>query len=343
MRPLNLDVLAVPSLNVSISVAVKEGMIPREFRGRKIEAHHISIDQNRQKFRIYVGGKKPLRLDMHEGFMPNSAGSSYNVAIGLKKLGRTAGIMGAIGNDMFASQLSESLSDEHIPLMAIDRGMGTPVTLSCIEENSDHALTTLFNYKQAYDLPINKALQLLNGVQYRFVLATGVRSSELELLTRLFTLQPDNFLVPNEKVCESASDANVQVLLKLTNIVQVNFEEAQVFSNCTSGDLEEMARTILAMGPKVVIITRDVKGVFVGRLGKSSTFKAYEQAAFPASVVDNDGAGDGFSVGFVYSLLSKLPISKCLEVGTWVAARNIEKVGGYGGMPTYEEVAEILK
>lgn len=338
------DVLAAASLNISYTVVVKEGAIPKHLRDRKIEVNHLSFDQNEKQFLIYINGSKPLKLDASEGFIPQSAGSSYNVAYGLNKLGQKTGITAAIGNDMFASQLSESLEKEGIPLMIIPRGMGTPTTIAAIEENGNYIETTLFVYKPPYHLPVRQAVELLNDKKYRFVLGTGVRQSEIELLTRLFTLQGDNFLVPNESVCQKATDMDVQVLLRITNILQVNFEEAQALSNCVSGDLEQMATVIANMGPKKVIITLGAEGAFLARqTSKKDKLRLYNQKAFHASVVDTDGAGDGFSVGFVHALLQGATIRKCLEVGTYVAARNIEGRGGYGGMPPIEPVAHILK
>ena len=339
---MNFDVLAGASLNTSLAVTVKEGAVPKKYRDRKIEVHDLFVDHDRRKVVVHINGSQPIELDMTE-FVPSPAGSSFNVTVGLNRLGLSTAIMGAVGNDMFATQLANSLEQANIPFMAIPRGMGTPVTLSVIEQGSREASTTLFNFKPPYELPINKAIELLNSKQYRFVLGTGVRKSEVELMTRLFTFQQDNLLVPNESVCSRPGDPNVRLLLKLTNKIQVNLEEAQVLSNSPDGDLHKMVHIISGMGPKKVIITRDRDGVFLGRFDNPSHPKHYEQPAFPTQVVDSDGAGDAFSVGFVYSLLSGHRIKKSLEVGTFVASRNIQAIGGYGGMPTYEEVAELLK
>lgn len=336
------DVLAVPSLNALLSEYVDKGTIPADLRGRKVEVQHLHVDHANRQFVVFVKGRQPIQIPMNNGFVPASSGSSYNIVVGLSNFGMTTGIMGAIGNDMFSSQLSESLSSEGIPLMAIPRGMGTPVTLSCLE-HGDNPVTTLFVYKPKYELPIKTALGLLNNKTYDFVMATGVRDSEVEFTTRLFAMnQESNFLVPNGSLCQSSHDMSFQILLKMTHIIQVNFEEAQMLTGKATNDLREMTNIISAKGPKRVIITRDKDGVFIGRVNKSGGMKYYECPAFPTDVVDTEGAGDAFSVGFVYALQHSLPIRKCLEVGTWVASKNIAKVGGYGGMPTLAELQQIL-
>jgi sugar/nucleoside kinase (ribokinase family) len=105
-----------------------------------------------------------------------------------------------------------------------------------------------------------------------------------------------------------------------------------------------MAHKILALGPKKVIITLAEDGAYLGRLSVSrGNLKRHQQKAFKADPVDNDGAGDAFAVGFVFALRQGHPTAKALEVGAFVAARNIEGFGGYGGMPTYEQVAEVLQ
>ncbi len=338
----NFDVLAAPSLNASLSVFVDKKTIPAEFRGRKVEVHELHIDHSNKQFIIHVNGNNPLRIDMNDGFVPASAGSSYNVAYGLTRLGVSTGIMGAVGNDMFASQLKESFNEGGIPFMEIPRGAGTPVTIACLEHGDD-AMTTLFNYKPPYSLPTELAMSLLNNKSYRFVLATGVRQSEVDLMTRLFTWsRTDNLLVPNSSLFQGVNEMGIRVLFRMTHILQVNLEEAEMLTNVANGDLEKMAEIIAGMGPKRIIITQDKNGVFIGRVSNSKVMKYYHRDAYPAEVIDTDGAGDAFSVGFVYGLLNKLPIRKCLEVGNFVAAKNIGGIGGYGGMPTLDEVRTIL-
>jgi sugar/nucleoside kinase (ribokinase family) len=325
---------------------MQPGMMPAVYRGHKLEVSNIwSSHEAERKFHVQFEDGQQLLLDLDEGvvgIVPRPAGSSYNVAYGLTRLGVSSAIMGAVGNDYFGNLLVNSLLQEHITLLAIPRGAGTPMTLSAIEM-PPNASTTLFNCKPAYDLPINQALLLLDGIVHRFAVATGVRVSELELVTRIFMLQKDNFLVPNETLCHRADDPNVKVLFKLTNILQANYEEAQALSGCANGDLEEMATNILAMGPDKVIITRDVQGVFVGRSSRSRGSKYLEEKAAHAQVKDTDGAGDAFTVGFIYGLLSGMPIRRCLKIGTWIAARNIEQYGGYGGMPAKQEVYKMFK
>lgn len=343
MDLLNFDVLAAASLNASLSVFVEIGTIPAEMRGRKVEVQELHIDYNNRQFIIHVNGCQPLRIDMNEGFVPASAGSSTNVAFGMDKLGVSSGIIGAVGNDMFASQLRESFKDKDIPFMEIPRGVGTPVTIACLERG-DNAMTTLFNYKPAYSMPVEQAMTTLNDKSYKFVIATGVRLSEVDLLSRLFAWTPqDNLLVPNSSLFQSIGDMSVRTLFRLTHILQVNLEEAELLTGVTNGDLQEMATKISQLGPKRVIITQDKNGVFVGKVAREGGMKFYHKDAYPAHVVDTDGAGDAFSVGFVYGLLHKHRIEKCLELGNFVAAKNIGGIGGYGGMPSKDEVVQFLK
>jgi sugar/nucleoside kinase (ribokinase family) len=338
----HFDVLAASSLAASLMTRVDAGIIPEKFRGRKVEVQHLAPHHDGRKCVVHIDDyTDDLLVDMSEGVFPQSAGSSYNVVHGLKKLGMNPGIMGTLGNDFFSEQLEDSLRDEGIPLLAIPRGKGTPITLSCVEESG---VTTLFNFKPPYVLSMRDAIEQLRGKTFDFVLATGVRSSEVELMIRLFTAQNDNMLIPNQSVCCQADETSIATMLRLTNIIQVNFDEAQVLSNCVDGDLDKMAHKILALGPKKVIITLAEDGAYLGRLSVSrGNLKRHQQKAFKADPVDNDGAGDAFAVGFVFALRQGHPTAKALEVGAFVAARNIEGFGGYGGMPTYEQVAEVLQ
>ncbi len=342
------DFLSFPSLNVLFTVKVENGMIPADLKGRKIEVERLIIDDHNKKFYVEIKGGKELELDTNGGFMPTSSGSSYNVAYGLKRLGKSTCLLGVMNEaDMFGGQLARSLKIDNVELVSVPRGMtGTPVTLSCIEHNINGAVTTtLFVYKPPYQMDVQEATRRLGKSEFRFMVATGVRSSEVGLTKDLFAQKPiSNLLVPNSSICENADDVMYRSLFQLTHILQVNYEEAEMITGHVNGDLQKMATLIANRGPKRVIITKDKDGVFIGKVDSKGNMKFYEHPAFVVEVADTEGAGDAFTVGFLYALeVLGYSIKKSLMVGCWVASQNIQVVGGYGGMPSLAQLSTILK
>lgn len=61
----------------------------------------------------------------------------------------------------------------------------------------------------------------------------------------------------------------------------------------------------------------------------------------PAKVVDTTGAGDAFQAGFLSAYYRKLPLARCLRVGSYLASRKLEAVGARAGLPDYETDATL--
>jgi sugar/nucleoside kinase (ribokinase family) len=58
--------------------------------------------------------------------------------------------------------------------------------------------------------------------------------------------------------------------------------------------------------------------------------------------VDTTGAGDCFDAGFLYGVLSGMPIEQCLRFGNICGALSTEAAGGIAGSPSIERVREFL-
>ncbi len=64
--------------------------------------------------------------------------------------------------------------------------------------------------------------------------------------------------------------------------------------------------------------------------------------AFAVQAVDTTGAGDVFRGGFIYALVNGLPIEQALRMGNAAAAVSCTRLGALNGVPTLEEVHELM-
>jgi ribokinase len=83
-------------------------------------------------------------------------------------------------------------------------------------------------------------------------------------------------------------------------------------------------------------------------LGKQSSVgldgtSFFRQPSVPIEVVDTTGAGDAFHGGYIYGILNGMSLPATLRCASAVAALNCRALGGREGLPTVEEVDEILE
>ncbi|MBI3990998.1 MAG: hypothetical protein HY350_02500, partial [Candidatus Omnitrophica bacterium] len=115
---------------------------------------------------------------------------------------------------------------------------------------------------------------------------------------------------------------------------------SEVFAHDFGGDapLPDIARKLLKMGPRVVVITRGKEGALC-----VTADDEFFTPAFSVRAVDTTGAGDVFHGGFIYGLLQEWGLKKVMEFASAVAALKCLKLGGRAGIPTRQEVEEFLK
>jgi len=58
---------------------------------------------------------------------------------------------------------------------------------------------------------------------------------------------------------------------------------------------------------------------------------------------DTTGAGDAFRGGFIYALLQRMNLAEALRFANAVAALNCQGLGARGGLPTLEEVENLVR
>ncbi len=117
--------------------------------------------------------------------------------------------------------------------------------------------------------------------------------------------------------------------LDLADIFVPNLEEAISYSQAES---PYQAGAWLTQHVPTVIITRGNEG--------ASVFSGHDQLDVPSPTVnsvDPTGAGDTFSAGLVWALLSGLPLYKAAAVAN-AAAWSVPYPGGSAGAPTLQEL-----
>jgi sugar/nucleoside kinase (ribokinase family) len=70
--------------------------------------------------------------------------------------------------------------------------------------------------------------------------------------------------------------------------------------------------------------------------------RLHREPAFPVHAIDTTGAGDVFRGGFIYALVHGLPIDQALRTANAAAAVSCTRLGALNGVPTLDEVRELM-
>jgi len=127
-----------------------------------------------------------------------------------------------------------------------------------------------------------------------------------------------------------------QALVSLTDVLIADANFPRQLTGLD--DPESAGRALLAMGPRIVVITLGSKGALA-----LSGEKMLRQPAFSVSTVDTTGAGDVFHGAFIFGLLQDWSLVTVLRFASATAALKCTRMGGRAGVPTLAEVEAFLQ
>ncbi len=265
--------------------------------------------------------------DGETAFLPVCGGAIFNTAIALGRLGVGTQFFGGLSQDMFGQKLRAALGASGV-------GAGLcppaphPTTLAFVSLDNGQARYTFYDENTAgrmlgvADLPALPAaisLLFLGGIS----LIPKPCADAYEALAQRHAGRRLIMLDPNIRagfVSDAASyRTRLTRMIALADIVKVSDEDlAWIFG---PGDPAARAEGLLAMGPRLVLLTEGAKG--------ASAFCRAGQVSAPApkaDVVDTVGAGDTFNAGVLAALAERGALTR-----DWIEALDSP---GFAGAQT---------
>ncbi|SDE43010.1 carbohydrate kinase family protein [Limimaricola pyoseonensis] len=282
----------------------------------------------------------PRRTEAGEtAFAPYAGGAVFNTAIALGRLGVPAGFFSGLSSDLFGDVLREALEASKVdatPAHVSDR----PTTLAFVKLTDGHATYSFYDENTAGrmltpdDLPDSGAEALFFGGISLMVepCATAYEALQArESEARVTMLDPN--IRPSFIRDEAAYRARIERMIARADIVKVSDEDLHWLKG--KGETADLARAMLAKGPRLVCITEGSKG--------ATGYTATHTVSVPApkvTVADTVGAGDTFNAGVLASLhreglltkdavaaLDEAQLRAALELGAKAAAVTVSRAG----------------
>jgi len=258
-------------------------------------------------------------------------GSAANTIAGLARLGLDTGFIGAVGNDDEGKILLDDFKNYGVNTDGISILEGrTGIVIGFVDSRGER---TLYPYPG-----VNSKLEFKNELvgyskNTRYLhLSSFVNDRQFEVQKRLVGLLPERV-----KISFSPgilySRRGLSALLPIMERSSIVFLNASEIRAITGKDYKKGSHLLIEKGAKTIAITLGDKGCYLrDRMGE------YRVRAERVDVVDTTGAGDAFSTGFLYGLISGRDIVESGRLGNRVAALCIRKFGARAGLPTRGEV-----
>ncbi len=139
-------------------------------------------------------------------------------------------------------------------------------------------------------------------------------------------------LDPGEIYARKGLD-KIRPLIERSHILFLTEKEIRML---TDRDLFDGAKSLMEMGPSILVCKKGSKGSHV-----FSKEKDFGVPAIPVEVVDNTGAGDVYNAGFIAGLFLGKSLEESALFATKVAAKSVT---GYGRdcYPTEEDLKNFF-
>lgn len=280
---------------------------------------------------------------------PGGAGGT--VSTGLSRLGVSASFVGQIGNDYFGQFLLNDFKREGVDTsrLVVSDSHRTGVVFLVTDEDGER---TGFEFRngsadtavspQVLDREFisNQDLVYIDGIM---LAAKPTESARTALAAAVLADDSDVPLVfdPNLRVASNEISEHMrsvaEAIVALSDIVLVSEFEAQLLTG--TAEPKEVAKRLMDIGASYVILKEGPDGCSV--LDGKSCVKV---PAFKVDAVDTTGAGDAFSVGFMWGILNGHNLKDAAIIGNYVGSLVVQTKGARTSLPrSIPAVEELVK
>ena len=252
-----------------------------------------------------------------------AGGSVANSIVGLSQLGNPVSFIGKVNNDELGNKYEKSLTNEKVKYCYKKKKESVPTgtCLILITPDSERTMCTFLGVagkvsdKDIDENAVKKSeLVFLEGYLWDEGEPTAAFIKAMKLSKKTAMTLSDKFCVDRHKK---------SFLNLVNNKLDITFaNEQEILSLIDAKNFDEVISFGKQLG-KLIIITRSDKGSIA--IQKNEVVKCESKKNL--KIVDLTGAGDLFAAGFLHGHINNLSIKECLQKGTEMASKIIQKIG----------------
>ncbi|MGN9838838.1 carbohydrate kinase family protein [Nonomuraea sp. H19] len=268
-----------------------------------------------------------------------AAGAAAGTAVDLVKLGNDVVTMGAVGDDELADFLLMVLAKRGVDTSCLVRRAGERTAASILPIRPDGGRPSF--HVPGANLTVTYA-DLDTGV------LRGARAIHLGGMDVTFGLGDPAFFALLDEVRAAGTIVTMDLLSEMPDLLgmaraflpHVDYvlpNESQALLMTGAADVDTAAATLLADGPRGVLVTLGEEGSLV------VTAEGAERVpAIKTDVSDTTGCGDAYCAGFLTGLLHGQDVLTAARWGTAAAARVATGLGSDAGLMDLESTLSLL-
>ena len=252
-----------------------------------------------------------------------SGGSVANSIVGLSQLGNDVGFIGKVNDDDLGKKYEEGLTKEKVQYLYNKKQEISP-TGTCLILITPDAERTMVTF-----------LGIAGKINQNDINEKAIKDSEMIFLegylwdegepksafNKAMSLSNTKVMSLSDQFCVERHKSDFLDLVK--NKLDITFANEQEISSLTGAksfvDVIEFGKQL----GKLLIITRGEKGSIA--IKNQETVEC--QSKPNLNIVDLTGAGDLFAAGFLHGFINNISTKECLEKGTEMSSKIIQKVG----------------
>ncbi|NOZ23974.1 MAG: carbohydrate kinase [Planctomycetes bacterium] len=308
----------------------------------------------------FVSTKEDVSLKDAPGFTKAPGGAPANVAVGVVRLGRTAGFIGKVGDDPFGHYLADVVQSAGVDISNMSYSKEARTALALIAVLSDGSKDLFFYRNPGADMTLSPSDfdddYIRSAKAFHFGSISLIDESPREATLHAVNVAKDAGLLisydPNYRPSlwpsEQEARERMPSVFEYCDVVKISDEEWEVVTG--TEDFDKGCDKVLAAGPKLVIISMGEKGCTYKTASGSGQIEPYQ-----VEVAETIGAGDGFTAALLVRLLDELDagqsldtipndkIESILRFANAVGALTCTKVGAIPALPTREEAEAFVQ
>ena len=307
----------------------------------------------------FVSLESGVSLEQAPAFQKAPGGAPANVAVGLAKLGHEVGFIGKVGDESFGHFLANVLQENGVDISGLSFDSETRTMLAFVSLTSEGERDFMFYRHPSADMRLTPEDIPENLIEQAAIFHYGSISLISEpcrsaTYRALDIARESGVLIsydPNPRLglWENEQRAKQEILAGMSSadLVKVNDDELEFLTGTRK--LEDGAKKLLTIGPKLVVVTLGGEGSFF-----YTDTAAGHVPGNAVKAVDTTGAGDGFVAGLLSGLLAycepgktyvfpgKAELEACCRVANAVGALATTKRGAIPALPTRDQAEALL-
>lgn len=302
----------------------------------KLKDAHVTCRINNEACEICMRWGDKIPFELSEA-VP-AVGNSANAAVSAARLGLNSGLRGYIGADPWGAQCLAALDAEQVETALVEKQPGKKTnyhyvlwfegqrTILVKHERYDYALPKVEAPKWLYLSSLGDN-SLAYNLQYAQLLQSEWQNTKL-------VFQPGTYQM------EFGKEALAPIYQR-TYIFFCNKEEAErILGIQPTEDMKGLLAQMKALGPKIVVITDDVRGAYAMDEANQTWFiPRYPDPRAPFEIT---GAGDAFASTTAAALALGKDLPTALMWGATNASAVLQEIGAQKGLLKREQLEHNL-